>query len=132
MTKYLLAAVSVVAVTGVAAAQDLPDSLVTVNIQDVLQDVAIELNVSENSIPVNIQLPVSVAANVCDVDVGVLTAQLDAGSASCVAVTGSQQITQIVSQQITNTGTTESAADGSSAGEGEIIKDDTTTGSTTD
>jgi hypothetical protein len=39
---------------------------------------------------VNVQLPIAVAANVCDVDVNVLALDLADGTATCIATAGSQ------------------------------------------
>lgn len=115
MRKLLFASASLLVWTGVASAQTTPDSLITVNLQDVLKDIAVDLNVSENSIPVNVQLPINLAANVCDVDVSVLSAKVDAGDTTCAAVTGSQEVTQIVSQQIgSGSGSSGSASSGTS------------------
>jgi hypothetical protein len=126
MRKLLLASAGLLAWGGIASAQT-PDALINVNIQDVLQDIAVDLNVSENSIPVNVQLPINLAANVCDVDVSVLSAKVETGDATCVAVTGSQEVTQIVSQQIDA-----SADDDATASDdtGDDATDDTTTSST--
>lgn len=104
MRKLLIASVSLLVWTRVASAQD---GLVSVNIQDVLKDISVELNVDETSIPVNVQLPVNVAANVCDVDVSVLSAKVESGDATCAAVTGSQELTQVVQQQVASGGTNE-------------------------
>ena len=108
MRKLLFASASLFAISGfmpgVASAQD---GLVSVNIQDVLQDIAVELNIEETSIPVNVQLPVNVAANVCDVEVSALSAEIDSGTATCAAVTGSQELTQVVQQQVASGGSNE-------------------------
>lgn len=114
MRKLLLVSASLLAWSGIASAQT-SDALINVNIQDVLQDIAVDLNVSENSIPVNVQLPINLAANVCDVDVSVLSAKVETGDATCVAVTGSQEVTQIVSQQIDASASDDTASDDSSA-----------------
>ena len=117
MRKLLVVPAVLALCAGPAAAQSDLEGLVNVNIQDVLQDIAVDLNVEENNIPVTVQLPVSVAANVCDVNVGVLSAQVESGDASCAAVTGSQELTQVVQQEMAAGGATD---------------DDVTTGSTDD
>lgn len=98
--------------TAVVQAQE---SLVNVNIQDILQDIAVDLNIEDTNIPVTLQVPVSIAANVCGVDVGVLSAQLDTGNANCTAQTGSQELTQIVQQEM-NAGDAGSTGDTSGSG----------------
>jgi hypothetical protein len=62
------AALAVALVGPVAAANRAGDSLVNVQISDV-----------------TIAVPISVAANICDVNVNVLAEQLDAGDATCTA-----------------------------------------------
>lgn len=108
MKRFLMASAALCMSTGLAAAQTTPelDGLVNVNIQDVLQDIAIDLNIEETNIPVTIQLPISIAANVCDVNVNLLSAQADSGGATCTAVTGSQELTQIVQQEMAAGGST--------------------------
>jgi hypothetical protein len=63
-----------------AAAQQ--TGLVNVEIRNVL-----------NNNTVNVVVPVSVAANICDVDVNVLSTQLESGPVSCDARSGQQEIT---------------------------------------
>ena len=82
--RRILALISVtammLALTAVPAlAQTQQDGLVNVNIENVLND-----NV------VTIQLPIAVAANVCDVDVSVLTDEEADGGAECDAAAGSR------------------------------------------
>jgi hypothetical protein len=111
MNRFIVATTSLVALAGVSHAQTNNfEGLVNVNIQDVLQDIAVDLNVSDTNIPVTLQVPISLAANVCDVSVNVLSAQVASGDASCAAVTGSQELTQIVQQEM-STGGTDQAAD---------------------
>lgn len=134
MKRILLASAALTFTSALAAAQTTTpelDGLVNVNIQDVLQDIAVDLNVEETNIPVTLQVPVSVAANVCDVDVNVLSAELDTGEATCVAVTGSQELTQIVQQEMTAGDTTDTAGDDTdttedTASDGSDTTDDTT------
>ena len=108
-------------VPGIASAQD---SLVSVNIQDLLQDIAVELNIEETSIPVNVQLPVNVAANVCDVEVIALSAEIDSGTATCTAVTGSQELTQVVQQQVASGGSNEDNDETASTDDDDTATDD--------
>jgi hypothetical protein len=112
MRRLLIATASIIALTSAASTQTLPQGLVTVNLQNVLSDIAVDLNVSENSIPVNVQVPVSVAANVCGVDVNALSVKIDSGDATCVAQTGSQEVTQIIQQQVASGGGNNSGGNG--------------------
>jgi hypothetical protein len=75
-------------------------TLVNVNLQNVLNDLSVALKVSQANIPVNAQVPIDVAANVCGVSVSVLSASIASGHATCTATTISPQLTQIVQQQV--------------------------------
>lgn len=74
-------------------------ALVNVNLQDVLNDLSVALNIDRANIPVNAQVPVQVAANVCGVSVSVLSVSTG-GQASCTAKTTSPELVQTVQQQI--------------------------------
>lgn len=79
-------------------------ALVSVNLQNVLNDLSVSLQVNRNNIPVTAQVPVAVAASVCGVSVDVLAASAANGHASCTATTTSPQLTQAVQQQIASGG----------------------------
>ena len=79
-------------------------TLVSVNLQNVLNDLSISLQVNQNSIPVTAQVPVEVAANVCGVSVSALAASVASGNATCTATTTSPALTQVVQQQISTGG----------------------------
>lgn len=79
-------------------------TLVSVNLQNVLNDLSVSLNVNRNNIPVTAQVPVDVAANVCGVSVSALAASVANGHATCTAKTTTPQLTQAVQQQISNGG----------------------------
>src|SRR3712207_1655371 len=74
-------------------------ALVNVNLQDVLNDLSVRLNIDRTNIPVNAQIPIDVAANVCGVSVNVLSVSTG-GQASCTAKTASPQLAQVVQQQM--------------------------------
>ena len=74
-------------------------ALVNVNLQNVLNNLSVALNVEQANIPVNAQVPISVAANVCGVSVNVLSVSTG-GQASCTAKTTSPELAQVVQQQI--------------------------------
>lgn len=90
-------------------------SLVNVNLSNVLNDLAIKLNVDKANIPVNAQIPITIAANICGVNINILSVSGASGtSKGCTAVTTSPQLTQVVGQQLqagsgTQTGTTPTA-----------------------
>ena len=79
-------------------------TLVSVNLQNVLNDLSVSLQVDRNSIPVTAQVPIAVAASVCGVSVDVIAASAANGQASCTATTTSPQLTQVVQQQISTGG----------------------------
>lgn len=79
-------------------------ALVSVNLQNVLNDLSIQLKVNRDNIPVTAQVPVDVAANVCGVSVSALAASAANGLARCTATTTSPQLTQMVQQQIASGG----------------------------
>jgi hypothetical protein len=89
--------------TGGSGGSSVP-ALVSVNLQNVLNDLSISLQVDRNSIPVTAQVPIDVAASVCGVSVDALAASVASGKASCTATTTSAQLTQVVQQQISTGG----------------------------
>lgn len=117
MKRIKIAAVAFVLSCAPALAQSQSDlgGLVNVNLQDVLNNLAADIKVDKSNIPVTAQIPVSVAANVCGVSVNVLSQQASTGQANCTAKTGSQQLTQVVQQQMSAGGGATSASGGSTA-----------------
>jgi hypothetical protein len=79
-------------------------TLVSVNLQNVLNDLSVQLKVNRDNIPVTAQVPVDVAANVCGVSVSALAASVANGRATCTAKTTTPQLTQAVQQQIASGG----------------------------
>jgi hypothetical protein len=76
------------------------DALVVVNVSNVANNLAKNLSVEVSRIPVTVQVPIDVAANVCGVDVSVLTSQATGGTANCDAKNESDELTNIVRQEI--------------------------------
>jgi hypothetical protein len=89
--------------TGGSTGSSVP-ALVSVNLQNVLNDLSVSLQVNRNNIPVTAQVPIAVAASVCGVSVDVLAASAANGHASCTATTTSPQLSQAVQQQIASGG----------------------------
>jgi hypothetical protein len=75
-------------------------ALVNVNLQNVLNDLSVAIKVDRANIPVNAQVPIDVAANVCGVSVSALSASIASGTASCTAKTTSPALNQAVQQQV--------------------------------
>ena len=93
------------------AASSAATSLVNVNLSNVLNNLALDLHVEKANIPVNAQIPITIAANVCGVSINILSVSQGGTSKGCTAVTTSPQLTQAVQQQLqagsgTQTGTT--------------------------
>ncbi len=84
-----------------AQAQVVGGGLVVVNISDVIDDIALDLNVNVSQIPITVQAPIGVAANVCDVNANVLAAQRRDGGATCDAQNTSTALNRIVQRDIT-------------------------------
>ena len=89
--------------TGGSGGTSIP-TLVSVNLQNVLNDLSVSLQVNRDNIPVTAQVPIAVAASVCGVSVDVIAASAANGHASCTATTTSPQLTQAVQQQIASGG----------------------------
>jgi len=75
-------------------------ALVNVNLENVLNNLSVDLKIDRANIPVNAQVPIDVAANVCGVSVSALSASIASGQAGCTAVTTSPALTQTVQQQV--------------------------------
>lgn len=89
--------------TGTGTGTSIP-ALVSVNLENVLNDLSVSLQVNRDNIPVNAQVPIDVAASVCGVSVSALAASIASGQAGCTATTTSPQLTQAVQQQIASGG----------------------------
>lgn len=74
-------------------------ALVNVNLENVLNDLSVQISVDRANIPVNAQVPIEVAANVCGVSVSVLSVS-GGGQGSCTATTTSPELIQVVQQQV--------------------------------
>ena len=74
--------------------------LVNVNISNVRTEIAKNVNVNVSQVPVTVQVPVDVAANVCGVSVSALTSQVQQGNATCTAQSTSSALNQIVQSQL--------------------------------
>jgi len=97
----MLAAGLTAAVAFPAMAQDQDSSgLVTVNVANVANNLAQNLKVNVSQIPVSVQVPVGIAANVCGVDANVLAQQKGSGGATCDATSTSKALDQVVQRQL--------------------------------
>lgn len=83
---------------GAAFAQQ-QEGLVNVNVGDIQADIARDLDVNVSQVPVTVQAPIGVAANVCDVSAAVLARQRAEG-ASCDAKSTSRALNDIVQRRV--------------------------------
>ena len=89
----------------VAGAASAVPGLVNVNLSNVLNNLALDLKVDKANIPINAQIPISVAANVCGVSINVLSIGAGGGSSKgCTAQTTSPELDQAVQQQLAANG----------------------------
>jgi hypothetical protein len=100
MTRRCIAisAFAAIGLSGAAFAQQ--EGLVNVDLSNLRADIAKDINVDVSQIPVNAQIPVGVAANVCGVDANVLARQDKGSTPSCQAKNKSQALNQQVQRQI--------------------------------
>lgn len=104
MRKFMIAAALATAATPALAQVNLSQGLVDVTIQDVsilnnfLNNAQIQA-LNNVSVPVNVQVPVGVAAAVCGIDANVLAKQKKTGDATCTAKNGSKALAQQVVKQ---------------------------------
>jgi hypothetical protein len=74
--------------------------LVNVSLTNVNTEIAKNINIDVSQIPVTVQVPVGVAANVCGIAANVLASQAQQGTASCDAKTTNEALNQIVQRQV--------------------------------
>lgn len=90
--------------TVASAASSVP-GLVNVNLSNVLNNLALDLHVDKANIPINAQIPINVAANVCGVSINVLSIGAGGGSSQgCTARSTSPALDQAVQQQLAANG----------------------------
>ena len=87
-------------VSGAKAAGGAATSLVNVNLSNVLNDLALDLKIDKANIPINAQIPISIAANVCGVSINILSVSTGGSSGGCTAKTSSAELAQTVQQQL--------------------------------
>ena len=74
--------------------------IVNVNLSKVRIDVAKNANIDLEKVPINIQIPVEIAANVCGIDVNALKSQQGSGSSPTCTAVNAGTATQAVQNQI--------------------------------
>ena len=79
-------------------------SLVNVDLSNVLNDLSLDLKIDKANIPINAQIPINVAANVCGVSINILSIGGGGGSPNCTAKSTSPELDQAVQQQLAANG----------------------------
>jgi len=80
-------------------------SLVNVNLSNVLNNLALDLKVDKANIPINAQIPITIAANVCGVSINILSIGGGGGSSQgCTANSISPELKQYIQQQLAANG----------------------------
>lgn len=95
-----IAAFVATGLSGAVYAQPKQEGLVNVDLSNLRADIAKDINVDVSQIPVNVQVPVGVAAGVCGIDANVLARQDKGSTASCPAKNKSQALNQQVQRQL--------------------------------
>jgi hypothetical protein len=100
MNFYKQAAVAA-ALLGLLASPSLAQingGLITVNISNVANDIANNLHVDLNQIPVTVQVPIGIAATVCGIEANVIAT--GAQGTNCDATSTSNALNNLVQRQI--------------------------------
>jgi len=80
-------------------------SLVNVNLSNVLNNLALDLKIDKANIPINAQIPINIAANVCGVSINVLSIGAGGGSnQGCTANSVSPELKQYIQEQLAANG----------------------------
>jgi predicted small secreted protein len=103
-------------------------SLVKVDLSNVLNDLALDLNIDKANIPINAQIPISIAANVCGVSINILSIGAGGGSSDgCTANSISPELKQYIQQQLAANGSVGGGAQTTTGATGSTTTPTTTT-----
>jgi hypothetical protein len=117
--------------TVVGAAGQVP-SLVNVDLSNVLNNLALDLNIDKANIPINAQIPITIAANVCGVSINVLSLGAGGGSSQgCTAKGISPELKKYIQQQLAANGSVGGGAQTTQSAPATTGTATTTTGTTT-
>ena len=106
-------------------------SLVNVDLRNVLNDLALDLKVDKSNIPINAQIPVTIAANVCGISINILSVGGGGGSQGCTANSISPELKQYIQQQMAASGNVGGGAQTNTGSTGTTTQGTTTTTTTT-
>jgi len=91
--------------SGVSSAASAVPSLVNVNLSNVLNNLALDLKIDKANIPINAQIPINIAANVCGVSINILSIGAGGGKSSgCTANSISPELKQYIQEQLAANG----------------------------
>jgi len=80
-------------------------SLVNVNLSNVLNNLSLDLKIDKANIPINAQIPINIAANVCGVSINILSIGAGGGSSKgCTANSISPELKQYIQEQLAANG----------------------------
>jgi hypothetical protein len=100
-TAYAILTAALLAVPVVAVPAGAQGGLVNVDVSNVSVDIAKDINVDVSQIPITVQAPIAIAANVCNISANVLASDVNQdGVASCDATTTSRALKQIVAREL--------------------------------
>lgn len=99
VTVLALSLTTLLTACGIQPAEAQQSGLVNVDISNVANNIARNINVDVSQIPVTVQAPIGIAANVCGVNANVL-AQQGTGAAQCTATSTSNALDNLVQRQI--------------------------------
>ena len=102
MRKFVPIAIAAAMAAAPATAQLVGGGLVVVNVSNVANNIARDLDVNVSNIPVTVQVPVGIAAAVCGVNANVLAQQKKTGGAACDATSNNAALNKIVQRQLTS------------------------------
>src|SRR5437868_11141439 len=76
-----------------------------VNLSNVLNNLALDLKIDKANIPINAQIPINIAANVCGVSINILSIGAGGGkSDGCTANSISPELKQYIQEQLAANG----------------------------
>ena len=107
-------------------------SLVNVNLSNVLNNLALDLKIDKANIPINAQIPINIAANVCGVSINVLSIGAGGGSSQgCTANSISPELKQYIQEQLAANGNVGGGAQTTTGATTTTVTPTTTTPTTT-
>lgn len=79
-------------------------SLINVDLSNVLNDLALDLKIDKSNIPINAQIPINVAANICGININILSIGGSGKTEGCTATSVSPELVQAIQQQLAANG----------------------------